>query len=497
MGFISLSISNSHAQQNNNSCNAILHNYQNDNVTLISAKDIQQGPRNPAYCKVFGTITPDIGFEVRLPKEWNSRFYMVGNEGSGGKINSRNMNLPLSMNYATASTDLGHNGYMEEENYGYNNRQKVIDYGFRATHLTAVIAKEIVNSYYKKNAEYSYYVAGSAGGRQGMMEFQRFPDDFDGYLISAPVYNISAVHMWGIWKAQALSGDGYIPPEKIEPLAKAIYDRCDIIDGVQDGVIEYPPACDFDPALHLKQCADGDDCFTSGQINALKKIYDGARNSNGDQIFPGQPLGAETKGDLPSYMRTNGPQNAWVNTIVHAEGVVDRYAEFALSYLRYMAFPKDDPEYNLTDFDFDKDPARLADAADITDASNPDLSFFKASGGKVIHYHHWADTANPASNSIAYYDQVLEKMGDTSDFYKFYLLSGGFHAAPGVGATIVPWLDTIVNWVENGIAPDELKADRIKNNQIVFSRKVCPYPKRGVYKGSGDTNSADSFECKN
>ena len=113
MGFISLSISNSHAQQNNNSCNAILHNYQNDNVTLISAKDIQQGPRNPAYCKVFGTITPDIGFEVRLPKEWNSRFYMVGNEGSGGKINSRNMNLPLSMNYATASTDLGHNGYME------------------------------------------------------------------------------------------------------------------------------------------------------------------------------------------------------------------------------------------------------------------------------------------------------------------------------------------------------------------------------------------------
>ncbi len=496
IGVVALSVLPAPAQDAGTSCKAIMYSYENPNVTLISARLIDAGQQNPEYCKVRGTIAPDIGFEVHLPSDWNGRFYMVGNEGSGGKINVRNMRMPVSMNYATASTDLGHNGYMEEENYGYNNRQKVIDYGFRATHLTAVVAKEIVSSFYKSAAEYSYYVAGSAGGRQGMMEFQRFPEDFDGYLISAPVYNISKIHMWGVWKAKALSGEGYIPPEKIEHLAKAIYNRCDKIDGVEDGVIDHPPSCDFEPALHLKNCADGDDCFSDAQINALNLIYDGVRNTAGDLIFPGQPLGAEAQGDLPSYMRTDGPQSAWLDTIVHKEGTKDRYVEFALSYLRYVAFPEDNPDYKWQDFDFDVDPARLADAAEITDANDADLSYLKASGGKVIHYHHWADTANPASNSIAYYDRILEEMGVTDDYYKFYLVPGGFHGAPGVGATIVPWLETIVNWVENDVEPGDLIAKRIERGETKFERRICPYPARAVYVGNGDTDSADNFSCQ-
>lgn len=495
MGFILLLADNLQAQEQNLNCKAILHNYSNSTVTLISASDIAAGPRNPAYCKVRGTISPDIGFEVHLPHDWNERFYMVGNEGAGGKINNRYMGLPLSLKYATASTDLGHNGYMEEENYGYNNRQKVIDYGFRATHLTAQIAQEIVNNYYKKSADYSYYVAGSAGARQGMMEVQRFPNDFDGYLLAAPVYNISAIHMWAIWKAGALSGEGAIDPEKIEHLADAIYARCDTIDGVSDGVIDNPIACDFDPDQHLKKCTEGVDCFTEGQINALNKIYDGVRNSAGDFIFPGQPFGAEIRGDQPSYMRTEGPQSAWINSIVFAEDQVDRYVEFAESYMRYMAFPVDDPDFSWKDFDFDQDPARLADAAEITDAVEADLSFLKESGAKVIHYHHWNDTAVPASNSIAYYKRVMEEMGDTSDYYKFYLVPGGFHGAPGVGATIVPWLDTIVNWVENDQQPGDLVAERIKNDEILFSRKICAYPKKSLYKGNGDNTLSENYQC--
>ncbi|MBT5072891.1 MAG: tannase/feruloyl esterase family alpha/beta hydrolase [Kordiimonadaceae bacterium] len=495
LGFSLFLFNTLQAQESDYNCKAILHNYSNPTVTLISTSDIDAGQRNPAYCKVRGTIAPDIGFEVHLPKDWNDRFYMVGNEGAGGKVNVRYMGQPLNLKYAVASTDLGHNGYMEEENYGYNNRQKVIDYGFRATHLTAKIAQEIVNNYYNKPADYSYYVAGSAGARQGMMEVQRFPNDFDGYLLAAPVYNISAIHMWAIWKAKALSGEGAIHPDKIEHLANAIYARCDDIDGVSDGVIENPLACDFDPAVHLKNCTDGADCFTDGQISALNKIYDGVRNSAGDLIFPGQPFGAEAKGDQPSYMRTNGPQSAWINSIVFGEDQVDRYVEFAESYMRYMAFPLDDPDYSWKNFDFDKDPARLSDAAEITDAVDADLSFLKASGAKVIHYHHWADTAVPASNSIAYYDRVMKQMGDTSDYYKFYLVPGGFHGAPGVGATTLPWLDTIVNWVENGLEPDELVANRVKNDDVQFSRKICPYPSIAVYKGSGNNTSSDNFEC--
>jgi feruloyl esterase len=137
----------------------------------------------------------------------------------------------------------------------------------------------------------------------------------------------------------------------------------------------------------------------------------------------------------------------------------------------------------------------MAKASDIMDADDPDLRQFQASGGKMIHYHHWADTAVPATNSIEYFEQVQEVTGNTGDFYKFYLVPGGFHGSQGVGATNVPWLNTIVDWVENGNAPGELVATREKNGKTVFSRKICPYPLRGAYKGSGDETSADNFEC--
>jgi len=138
----------------------------------------------------------------------------------------------------------------------------------------------------------------------------------------------------------------------------------------------------------------------------------------------------------------------------------------------------------------------LLNYSDIMDAGDPDLSALRASGAKVIHCHHWADTAVPAANSINYYERVQEVTGDTSDFYKFYLVPGGFHAAQGVGATNVEWLDAIVEWVGNGNAPNELIATRIVNGKTVFSRNACPYPSRATYQSSGDLLSSDNFECE-
>jgi feruloyl esterase len=478
-----------------------MHSFSQPNVTLVSASVVSADERYPAYCKVTGTITIDIGFEVRLPDDWNGRFYMVGNEGSGGAISDRNLKRGLILNYAVAATDQGHNGAVEGRSYGYNNRQKEIDYGFRAVHLTADVAKGIIGAFYDKPAAYSYFVAGSAGGRQALMEAQRFPDDFDGILLSAPVHNISLVHLWGLWKARALSGDGYIHPSKMEPLAKVIYGRCDELDRVNDGVINDPRDCDFDPAKHLKQCggsALAPDCFTSGQVNALKLIYGGVRNSKDEVLFPGQPLGAEAKGDRPPWMRARGRQSAWEGWLVYEEDERPRYLNYAEAFLRYSAFPIDDPEYDVNVFDFDADPARMSGAADIMDADDPDLTALRDSGGKMIHHHGWSDTAVPASNSVAYFEKVQEVTGNTDDFYRFFLIPGGFHGgAQGTGAGNFAWMDAIVKWVENGEAPDELIGRRVKSGETVFTRKICPYPKKGVYKGRGDTNSADNFECVN
>jgi feruloyl esterase len=387
---------------------------------------------------------------------------------------------------------------VEGDKYGYNNRQKVIDYAFRATHRTAQVSELVIEAFYGVPARYSYFVAGSAGGRQALMEAQRYPDDFDGILLSAPVYNISRVHMWGVWKAIALSGEGHIEPGKVPVISKAVYDRCDDNDGVLDGVIDYPPDCDFDPAKHLRICDSEDDaatCFTQSQIDGLKNVYGGVRNSSGEILFPGQPVGAETVGDMPAWMGADGPQSAWNDWIVVPAGDTPRFVRFAESFLRYTAFEIDDPEYDWRTFDFDNDPARMAMASSIVDADNPSLQAFRAAGGKMIHYHHWADTAVPATNSINYFERAQAANGDTGDFYRFYLVPGGFHGSPGVGATEIPWLEHIVNWVENGQAPGELVARRSQNGETMFTRRICPYPLRSVYDGEGSPDIADSFQC--
>ncbi len=488
------------AANDHGACKQVLYDFSRPNVTLISSK-IVSGDRGPEFCRVVGTILPDVGFEAQLPlaPDWNGRFYMVDNAGSGGRINYRRMANARRMGYATASTDQGYDDRTEGGDlFGYNNRQKEIDFGFRAVHVTAGTAKGIIETFYGRPAEYSYFVGGSAGGRQALMEAQRYPHDFDGILLSAPTLNISKIQMWGLWKAKALSGDGHINPDKMPALAKAVYDRCDAIDGVEDRVIDDPRECDFDPEQHLTMCEGAEtlECFTAAQVVALNKIYDGVRNSKGEILFPGQSPGAEIVGGQPPWMAMQGPKSGWLDWVVYPKGEQARYLDFAHGFMKYTAFAEDDPDYDWTTFDFDSDPARMAAMADIVDADDPDLTELRASGGKMIHYHHWADTAIPPLNSINYYDAVVGTMGPVDDFYKFYLVPGGFHGAPGVGATNIPWLEALIDWVEKGNAPGELVGERLDNRQVVRTRRVCPYPQIGVYSGNGPTDSAESFVCR-
>jgi feruloyl esterase len=440
----------------------------------------------PEHYDIQGRISPNIGFAVELPTDWNGRFYMVGNGVFAGNIEYAAMEKGLSMGYATASTDTGHDARLDPmgslgATFAYNNQQAEIDYCYRAVHLTAVTAKEIIEAYYGNPPSYSYFVSCSTGGRQGLMEAQRYPLDFNGIVVGAPVLNFTGISMWGIWNALALSGDGSIPANKLKILADAVYEKCDGVDGLVDGLINDPRDCTFDPATDLPPGS-----FTPAQVEALEKIYDGVKNSNGELLFPGPPIGAEVSaGGISGW-------DMWMIGI----GMPSLQLMISDSFMKYMAFEVDPgPAYDWKTFNFDTDPAKMAYISSIIDAINPDLSEFKAHGGKIIHYHGWADMALNPFMSVNYYESVLNSMGvdKTMDFYRLYMVPGMFHCGGGAGCDNVDWFTPLVSWVEDGIAPEGLIGSHIEGIKVVRTRPLYPYPAVAVYTGSGSIDDAATF----
>ena len=443
----------------------------NYDFSVLTAEIVPATDSMPEYCDVRGVIPSEIKFAVKMPTNWNGRFQMVGNGGFAGNISHKQMEAGLIEGYAVASTDTGHDSNLEPlATFAYNNREKEIDFAFRAVHLTAVTAKKIVEAYYGTEPSYSYWAGCSEGGRQALMEAQRFPEDFDGIIVGAPVLNFSGTLISKIWNAKALLSCTF-DKDKLNILANAVYDSCDGEDGLKDGLIENPLTCNFNPENDLLLCsgdAEEPECFTRGQIEALKKIYGGTKDSEGNQLFPGQPVGTEALKESPK----------------------------AESFLKYMAFEKDDPEYDWQTFNFDTDPQKMAYIHSIVDATDPDLSAFYANGGKIIHYHGWADTSLNPIMSIDYYEKVLGFMGDqTEDFYRLYMVPGMFHCRGGVGCDEVDWLTPLVNWVEKGNAPEELTGAHSTEGNVDRTRPICPYPKVSKYKGTGDINTAANFIC--
>jgi len=392
------------------------------------------------------------------------------------------------MGYATASTDTGHDSSIDPlgplgATFAYNNPEAEIDYCYRAVHLTAVTAKEIIEAYYDSPPTYSYFVGCSTGGRQGLMEAQRYPQDFDGIVVGAPVLDFTGTMMWGIWNAMALSDEGSIPIDKLKILADAIYEKCDGEDGLEDGLINNPLDCTFDPATDLPP-----DSFTPAQVEALEKIYGGVKNSEGEVIFPGPPVGGEVFA---------GGVSGWDMWMI---GSFMPALQLMMSegFMKYMAFEEDPgPDYDWTTFDFDTDPPKMASISSTIDATDPDLSAFKARGGKIIHYHGWADMALNPLMSVNYYESVLDFMGvgETMDFYRLYMVPGMFHCAGGAGCDSVDWFASLVSWVEDGTVPEALIGSHLDGGKVTRTRPLYPYPEVAVYTGSGSIDDADSFTC--
>jgi feruloyl esterase len=450
----------------------------------------------PEYCHVTGQIPPEARFELSLPASWNKRFYMFGNGGYAGesltapqRVNSRN--TALKAGFAVAQTNTGHDAANEPLGTFAVNRQKLLDYAFRAVHVTAETSKRIIREYYGNVPARSYFDGCSTGGRQGLMSAQRFPDDFDGIVVGAPVLDLTGTMTNYIPAMRALEA-ATVPLEKLKIVADRVYAKCDGADGLVDGLIDDPRRCDFDTAKDLPVCAgdaDGKDCFTAAQIRTLNAIYRGAE-SGGRRIFWGQPVGAEI---------TAPTQSLWANWIISPSptGRSISYL-FAETFFRYLAFPKPDPNYDFKSFNIETDIPKLRAISDIIDAKNPDLTRFKSRGGKIVMYFGWADTALNPLMGVDYYEKVSARFGaSTTDFFRLFMVPGMAHCRGGVGTDQCDFLTALIEWVEKGVAPKQIVASQSRDGKPARTRPLCPYPQVAKYKGTGNPDDAQSFVCEN
>jgi len=452
----------------------------------------------PEYCRVSGLIQPEVRFEIGLPSVWNGRLYMFGNGGYAGEAldaqgRMNTSRRALARGFATVQTNTGHDAAGEPLGSFAASPQKFADYAFRAVHVSVVTAKRIAQSYYGSAPRRSYFDGCSTGGRQGLIEAQRFPEDFDGIVAGAPVLDFSGtmISYGAIQRALTASP---IPPEKLRLVADAVYGKCDATDGVKDGVIDDPRACRFNPAADLPRCsgeADDGGCFSASQIAALEAIYAPVRR-NGADFFPGWPVGAEIAGPGPGG---NPLPSAWLPWFM-APNNKPVQAAFGEAFFKYMAAGTPRPSYDWLSFDLAGDLDKLEATRAALDATNPDLSRFKARGGKLLSYFGWADQALNPLMGVRYYERVTEHHGTaTTDFYRLFMVPGMFHCAGGVGTSTFDAFTPLVEWVEKGTVPQTLAASRLADGKVVRTRPLCPYPQIARYKGTGSIDDAANFSC--
>jgi hypothetical protein len=458
----------------------------------------------PDFCRVEGVLQPSsdshIEFEVWLPAfAWNGKYHGEGNGGFAGSINYAGLTASVLGGYASSSTDTGHKGTATDGQWALGHPEKIVDFGYRAIHQTAEQSKAIVHAFYEEDVKRSYFSSCSNGGRQALMEAQRYPADYDGIIAGAPAGSFTHIGASFTWDLQATEVDpaSYIPATKYPAIEAAALAACDARDGVKDGVIEDPTKCDFKPATLLCQGPESASCLTQPQITALEKIYAGPRNSQGQQIYPGFLPGGETG------------RNGWEGWISGAApGQSIQYA-FATQGGANMMFQN--AAWDFRSFSLDRD-VKIADDAmgSRLNAVDPNLKALKDRGGKLILYHGWNDPALAPLATVNYYQSVVAKMGakDTTGFVRLYMVPGMQHCGGGpgpdsFGATPSGTKDdaqhslsaALERWVEAGIPPDKIIATKYAGKDVVRTRPLCPYPQVAKYLGSGNTDDAASFKC--
>jgi feruloyl esterase len=442
-------------------------------------------------CRVTATVThPPAGDRVKifigLPvTNWNGRFRGNGGGGfSGGSAG--NLRGPVGQGYAAGATDTGHQGgsgsFALDAN-GRLNWQSIVDNAYLGIHDMTVVGKALTQEFYGKAPRYSYFVGGSTGGRQGLMEAQRYPNDYDGIVSACPAINWQRFLPADLWpQVVMVAAKNFVPKPKLDAATAAAGAACDALDGVTDGVIDDPARCDYDPKA-LVGTKVGDDTFTEADADVVRKIWEGPRGQDGTFLWHGLARGT----DLFALAGTGG---------LPLTG-----KPFSIPLEWFQFFLLQNPKWDwttLTPTGFEllwRQSVEQYGAVIGTD--DPDLTHFRDRGGKVIIYHGLADQLIPADGTIDYYKRVQQKMGGAdkaSQFARLFLAPGVDHGFRGAGPTPTGQMEAIVRWVEEGQAPDKLMAERRDSSgKVIRTRPLFPFPQVAKFKGTGSTDEAESF----
>lgn len=462
----------------------------------------------PAFCRVAledkPTADSDIKIEVWLPMTgWNGKFRGQGNGGFAGQIGYAGLGEAVQHGYASAATDTGHAADGTDARWALGHPEKIVDFGHRAIHEMTVLGKALAKAFYGDAPKRAYFASCSNGGRQALMEAQRYPEDYDGILAGAPANYWTHLLASALWDAQATTNDpaSYIPSSKVPAIAKAVLAACDSNDGVKDGIVDDPRTCHFDPATITCKEGDAASCLMAPQVTALKKLYEGAHDSKGKAIFPGFVAGGEDgDGGWPTWITGQAPAKSLL---------------FAFGYGYFSNMVYGDPNWDYKKANLDE-ATKASDEkfANVLNSVQADMKAFKAHGGKLIIYHGWSDAAISPVNAIDYYDSVVQKMGkaESDAFVRLYMVPGMQHCAGGPGPDDFGEFGigrtndqqhnvylALENWVEKGEAPSALIASKAEGfgptAKVTMTRLLCTYPQVAKYKGSGDTNDVANFVC--
>ena len=478
----------------------------------------------PGFCRVHGYSRPvpgsRIGFEVWLPLgHWSGRLHMVGNGAYDSEIYWAQMADRIRQSDVGVATDTGHQG--SALTFAIGHPERIIDWGQRAVHESVLAAKLITRAYFGSPARYSYFSGCSTGGEEALSEAQRYPEDFNGIIAGDPGNYRTSLNMAFLWqfeKNHRTGGnrDPILSVDDLRLVHAAVMQACDAADGVKDGVINDPRACNFEVQSLLCRPGNTSHCLSAAQVTAVRAMYSGPSDpATGAQIYPGYTFGSEAVEAAPGQ-RLPGWAEYWANP--HRPDEPQR-ADFFRDWVFHNA------RWNPWRFDWHTDPdlVRAAIGSKV-DAANPDLLPFAARGGKLIMFMGWADPVGSALAAIEYYQQVEEFTADhlgvkdataaTQRYLRLYMIPGMAHCAGGPGATnfstatrdsTPPVRDAthdmtiaLEDWVERGKLPGTLIGTHYVDSarkRIAFQRALCVYPQVARYIG-GDANKAASFRCE-
>jgi feruloyl esterase len=440
-------------------------------------------PSLPAFCLVNATLRPtsdsDIQTEIWLPiANWNGKFVAVGNGGWGGAVGEEafeEMADALRRGYATSATDDGHADHGGA--FAMRHPEKFIDFAYRADREMTVEAKALIKAFYGRYPRYSYWNGCSGGGREGLLQVHRYPDEFDGVIAGDPA-NINR-NTWALWIAVHALKDpaAYISPAKYPMIHRAVLEACDAKDGVKDGLIEDPEKCFVDFKVLECKGSDGPDCLTARQVQTAQTMISPVTDRAGNVVFPRLEPGTELRwGRL-----AGGPEPA----------------DLFWDQFRYIVYH--DPKWDWRTFDIDRDSAKAKAVDQDVDELDTRLAAFAKHGGKLLIYHGWADQQVAPGSSVAFYKEAVKESGSAGEganWIRLFMVPGMAHCSGGEGPDTFDKLSVLERWVEKGEAPERIVATHAKSGQVDRSRPLCPYPQVASYKGSGSIDDAANFVCR-